>query len=282
MRSRLDFARDLAQRTGVVLSRRFEERRDELARANLESGNAAPHTEFKGRRELVTEVDREIEQLLVDAIRTGFPGDAILAEEGVASPRGQKDREARFVWVLDPIDGTTNFVHGHPSFSISIGLLEGEDVACGVVLAPALGGRDGGECYWGGPAVGAYCNDRRIAVSRTEHLRDAVVATGFSYGRNEPGADTNIQRFAAALMEARGIRRCGSAALDLAFVAAGIYDAYWEKGLAPYDVAAGIALVLGAGGAIDVLERGARPLWDGQVLASNGCVGAELAALFDR
>lgn len=270
---RLDFARELARQAGALLLERFEARR--FAKAS----SAA--TEFKGRRELVTAVDREIETLLVTAIRERFEHDAILAEEGVASPRGVADRAAEFLWILDPIDGTTNFVHGHPSFSISIGIVRSGEVAAGVVMAPALGGRAGGECYWGGPLFGAYCNDHKLSVSTTTAVRDAVVATGFSYGRNEMGADTNVERFTAALMEARGIRRCGSAALDLAFVAAGIYDAYWEKDLAPYDVAAGIALVLGAGGSIDVLETGKSPLWDRQVLASNGRIGSELRALFD-
>lgn len=274
--ARLEAARDLAAAAAELLSRRLDER--------TVSPSATPvdpaHTEFKGRRELATDVDRESEQLLVEGIRSRFSLDGILAEEGVASPRGRADREAEFLWVLDPLDGTTNFVHGHPSFSVSIGIVRNGQPWRGVVHAPRIGGRVGGESYWGGVGLGAWCNERPIAVSRTVALRDSVVATGFGYNRNEAGVDTNIERFTAALMEVRGIRRCGSAALDLAHVAAGVYDAYWEKNLAPYDVAAGAALVLGAGGRIGPLDEALRPIWDGEILASNGLVDDELRRLF--
>lgn len=275
---RLDFARAIAADAAALLVTRLEER---LAARDAEEGAPdASGPEFKGRRELVTAVDRESELLLVDAIRARFPDDAILAEEGVASPRGVVDREAEFTWVLDPIDGTTNFVHAHPSFSVSVGVLRDGKAWRGVVHAPMIGGCEGGQSFYGGVGLGAWCNGRALRVSASARLRDSVVATGFSYNRNEAGVDTNAERFVAALMEVRGMRRCGSAALDLAHVAAGVYDAYWEKHLAPYDVAAGIALVLGAGGSVSTFNPGADAILDGEILASNGRVEDELRALF--
>lgn len=267
---RLELARRIAAEAASLLVTRLRERWDRLG------SDSAQETEFKGRRELVTEVDRESEQLLVDAIRSKFPEDAILAEEGVASPRGRADRESEYTWVLDPIDGTTNFVHAHPCFSVSVGILERGRAWRGVVHAPMVGGVEGGEAYYGGLGLGAWCNDRVLRVSSNADLRNAIVATGFSYDRNEPGVDTNVERFVRALMEVRGIRRCGSAALDLAHVAAGVYDAYWERGLAPYDIAAGMALVLGAGGEIGALHAGADVLRDGEILATNGRIGGEM------
>jgi myo-inositol-1(or 4)-monophosphatase len=235
--------------------------------------------EFKGRRELVTAADRASEEQIVSGLREAFPTHAMLAEEGVLSEAGRADRDSRYVWVVDPIDGTTNFVHGHPSWSISIGLFRDGEPWLGVVHAPALGGIDGGSFYYGATDLGAWCNGRRLQVSRTEDLTQAVVCTGFSYRRNEPGVNTNLENFGRLLMEVRGIRRDGSAALDLCMVASGVCDAYWELYLQPYDVGAGIALVRAAGGEVVDLGSGVA-VQDGlECLATNGRVTAAMREL---
>ncbi len=244
-------------------------------------GDSERGLEFKGRRELVTAADKASEELLVRGFQDRFPGTAILAEEGVLTPRGKADREAELCWVIDPIDGTTNFVHGHPFYSISIGLLREGRPWLGVVHAPALGGEQGGAFYYGGTGIGAFRDGKAIHVSATTRLRDAVVGTGFSYNRNEEGVNTNLGNFGKALMEARGIRRNGSAALDLALTAEGVVDAFWELYLSPYDVAAGIALVLGAGGTIQDLGSGEDPLHGSEILASNGVLDQEMREMLE-
>ncbi|PIE24128.1 MAG: inositol monophosphatase [Planctomycetota bacterium] len=235
--------------------------------------------EFKGRRELVTAADRASERLIVVGLRQRFPDFAILAEEGVASAAADADKESRYLWVVDPIDGTTNFVHGHCYWAVSIGLFRDGQPWLGVVHAPMLGGEAGGQFYYGGVDVGAYCNGRSLRVSETSELRHAVVATGFSYRRNEEGINDNRENFGRLLLELRGIRRDGAASLDLCMVAAGVFDAYWEMYLQPYDVGAGMALVLGAGGELTDLGSGA-PLSSGlECLASNGRITTAMRAL---
>ena len=267
----------------------FERLRDavEIARAagrqlvaHLEQrGDDETTLEYKGRRELVTPADRASEELIVAAIRERFAEDAVLAEEGVASPKGVADREAEYLWVIDPLDGTTNFVHDHPHWAVSLGILRRGEPCLGVVHAPRLGGRDGGETYYGAVDHGAWLDGRRLRVSRTESLREAIVATGFAYNRNEAGVNTNAENFARVLMEVRGLRRCGSAALDLAYVARGIYDGFWEMYLAPYDVAAGIALILGAGGSVDDLGSGEGAVFGQEILCGNTRIESELRTL---
>lgn len=262
---------DAAERLEAALS--FAQSAGALLRAHIEKrGDSESTLQFKGRRDLVTAADRASEKFLVEAVRDAFPSDAVLAEEGVASPAGRADREAAVCWTIDPLDGTTNFVHGHPNYCVSLGILREGRPWIGVVHAPALGGVDGGEFYYGIAGESAWCNGRRLRVTPTRLLADALVATGFAYIRNEPGVNTNLANFGRVVMEVRGIRRCGSAALDIAHVAAGVYDAYWEMYLSPHDVAAGIALVLGAGGEVRPLSAGGDPVFDQEVLATNGCL----------
>ncbi len=261
----LELALDLARGAGAILKAHLEGRgREERSLA------------FKGRRELVTAADKQAETFLVEGIQRKFPGHGILAEEGVLTPAGVSHQDAEFTWVLDPLDGTTNFVHGHPFFAVSIGVLRAGEPWLGVIHAPLLGGCDGGDFFHGGPGEGSFLNGAPIQVSRNARLQDAIVATGFSYNRNEQGVNTNLDNFGRALMQVRGIRRCGSAALDLAQVAAGRYDAFWEMYLQPYDVAAGMAIVLGAGGAIATLGSTGDPVHCEEILASNGVITREL------
>ncbi len=234
------------------------------------------------RRELVTAADRAAEQVVVGGLRARFPDHAMLAEEGVLTTAGEIDKAADWTWIVDPLDGTTNFVHGLPFFAVAIALAHRGVPVVGVVHAPALG-----ETFFGARGLGAFRRwadgrEQRLAVSRTHELADALLATGFSYNRNEPGRDDNSARLAAVLPHCRDLRRLGSAELDLCMVAAGVYDGYWELYLAPYDVAAGAVLVQEAGGTVTDLAAGGEWLFGGQVLASNGALHAELLRVLNR
>lgn len=229
-------------------------------------------SESKGRRrELVTAADRAAELAIVTELLREFEEFGVLAEEGVLTPQGQAHRAGEGLWILDPLDGTTNFVHGIPFFCVALGLAWGGEVVLGIVHAPELG-----TTYCAARGVGAYRDGVRIRVSRTAALDDALIATGFSYNRNEPGRDDNVARLERVLPRCRDLRRLGSAELDLCSTACGIYDAYWELYLAPYDVAAGAIVVTEAGGRISDLSGGSEWLYGGQILASNGLLHDEM------
>ncbi len=219
-----------------------------------------PHASEKNARDLVTEYDIESEALIVDRLRTRTPDIPVVAEEagGLGGPGA--------TWYCDPLDGTTNFVHGHPFWAVSIGLLEAGIPTVGAVVAPSLGLQWTG--YRGGPATR---NADACRVSVTQKLGEALLATGFPPKRDrEP--DSNLATFVGVMGDVRGIRRCGSAAIDLCFVADGTYDAYWERRLNAWDLTGGATVVLSAGGRLSALD-GARPdLLRGNLLASNGHV----------
>ena len=233
--------------------------------------------ESKGRRrELVTAADRAAEQIVVGGLLAAFPQHAVLAEEGVLTTQGVASKVADWTWIVDPLDGTTNFVHGLPHFAVAIALAYRNVPLVGVVHAPALG-----ETFFGARGLGArrrFADGREqvLAVSRTHEFADALLATGFSYNRNEPGRDDNTGHVAAILPHCRDLRRLGSAELDLCYVAAGVYDGYWELYLAPYDVAAGAVLVQEAGGRVSDWHGGEDWLFGQQVAASNGPLHGEL------
>lgn len=228
------------------------------------------------RRELVTAADRAAEEIVVRGLLAAFPAHAVLAEEGVLTAAGRASRTADWTWIVDPLDGTTNYVHGLPHFAVAVALAFREQPVVGVVHAPVLG-----ETFVAIHGQGAC---RRFADGRSEALRvsatsafaDALLATGFSYVRNEPGRDDNASAVAAILPHCRDLRRLGSAALDLCYVAAGSYDGYWELYLAPYDVAAGAVLVAEAGGRVSDRQGGGNWLFGGQIVASNGLLHDEL------
>lgn len=241
---------------------------------------AAKAPESKGvRRELVTAADRAAEAIVVGGLLRAFPDHAVLAEEGVLTARGAASRAAEWTWIVDPLDGTTNYVHGLPHFAVSIALAHRGTPVVGVVHAPALG-----ETYFAARGHGAFRRgaagaEAQLRVSATAELADALLATGFSYVRNEPGRDDNAGHVAAVLPHCRDLRRLGSAALDLCYVAAGAFDGYWELYLAPYDVAAGAVLVQEAGGRVTDWSLGDDWLFGPQVLASNGRIHAPLQRL---
>jgi len=220
----------------------------------------------KGRaRDLVTEADGAAEALILDHLRREFPGDGIVAEE--TSPDFL--RKGR-VWVVDPLDGTVNFAHGIPQFSVSIGLMVDGDPRAGCVHGPVLR-----ETYTFAAGEGAALNGERIRVSAQEDLTRALLVTGFPYKRNEDPRN-NMDNFVRLALHCRGVRRLGSAALDLAFTAAGRFDGYWELWLSPWDVCAGIGLVREAGGTVTGIHGKGDPVEGETLLATNGRIHGAL------
>ncbi len=250
----------------------------ELAGAELlerRAGDVAFETKSV-QRELVTAADRAAERVVVGGIQRAYPEHGVLAEEGVLTSKDAPSNDSEWLWIVDPLDGTTNFVHGLPFYCVAIALAHRGDPVVGVVHAPALGttyaARRGGGAWrtlTGSAAAG-------IRVSETEGMADALLATGFSYNRNEPGRDDNAGRVAAVLPYCRDLRRLGSAELDLCLVASGVLDGYWERYLMPYDVAAGAVLVREAGGTVTDYDGGDGWLFGGAVVATNGRLHASL------
>lgn len=219
------------------------------------------------RRNLVTAADHAAEAVVLAALREAFPGDAIVAEESAAG-----GTDAARYWCVDPLDGTNNFAHGIPVFCVSVALVVDGVPRVGVIDAPLLGE------VFETAGDGAWLNGAPISVSTTVEVADAVLATGFAYDR-ETLPDDNTAKFRAALMRCRGMRRCGSAALDLAWVAAGRLDGYWELWLNPWDLAAGAALVRAAGGRISDLDGGDAWLGGERLVATNGRLHDELLGI---
>lgn len=210
--------------------------------------------------DLVTEVDRACEELIVAGIQAERPGDAILAEEG-----GARDVDgAVWRWVIDPLDGTTNFAHSYPCFAVSIGVERDGESRVGVVYNPVLD-----ELFHATTGGGAWCNGKAIHPTRETQLGRSLVATGFAYDRRKSERD-NLDELATFLARARAIRRDGSAALDLCQVACGRLDGYWEFKLAPWDVAAGRLILTEAGGRVSDARGGPAPASGAEMVASNG------------
>lgn len=246
-------------------------------RAASEAGGLLKAAAFRSHRagtkregiDLVTEFDLRSERLIVDAIREAYPDDEILAEEG-----GEQGARSPRRWLIDPLDGTTNFAHGLPFFAISIALEVDGVLEVGVVQAPALGWS-----FWATRGQGAFLNGRRIHVSRTPALEEALLATGFPYDR-QTSERNNFAEFIALKKRAHGVRRVGAASLDLAMVAAGWLDGYWEMKLKPWDLAAGALLVTEAGGRVTSWAGGPFSPDSGEAVATNGLIhDALLAAL---
>jgi len=228
----------------------------------------------KGDIDLVTESDLASECLIIDRIKSHYPRHAILAEEsGEAVPRD--DSVSEWKWIIDPLDGTTNYAHGYPCFCVSIGVERAGRIEFGVVYDPM---RD--EMFAAERAGGATLNDRRILVSRVEALNRALLCTGFPYDvRERPHFARHFSNFT---MEAQAVRRDGSAALDLAYVAAGRFDGFWEDGLSPWDVAAGALLVEEAGGRVTDFAGDELDIYTPQVLVSNGVIHDSMMRVLGR
>jgi myo-inositol-1(or 4)-monophosphatase len=221
----------------------------------------------KARADLVTDFDLMSEQFIRERLARATPELGLVAEEGGGYVR------SGLTWFCDPLDGTTNFVHGHPFWAVSIGLLDDGAPLAGAVVAPALG-----LSWWGYRGGAALRNGEHCRVSETRDLSDALVATGFPPNRDR-APHNNFDTFVRVKQQARGVRRCGSAAIDLCLVADGTYDAYWERQLHAWDCAAGTAVLLAAGGTLTSLDGGPPDLSVGHVLASNGHLHAALLSL---
>jgi len=224
--------------------------------------------ERKGRIDLVTEYDRRSEECLIRRIGERFPGHRVLAEES-----GDNDRHAAVRWVIDPLDGTTNFAHNYPFFCVSVGAEVDGELAAGVVFDPV---RD--ELFAAARGAGATLDGRPIRVSGIGRVEDALLVTGFPYSvREHPG--TILPAFHAFLVRAQGVRRDGSAALNLCYLACGRFDGFWEGHLSPWDMAAGVLIVREAGGIVSDYAGGEFRLDGRQILASNGALHEEMIGI---
>jgi myo-inositol-1(or 4)-monophosphatase len=225
---------------------------------------SAADVEFKNPRDLVTVVDKKVEEYIISEIKKVYPDHGIIGEE-----TGRTETDSDCWWIIDPIDGTTSFVHGQPYYAVSIAFRKGGELQAGVVHAPALG-----QLFSAEKGKGAFFNGRKIQVSSTMRMQEAVLGTGFACLR--AGWKKNNMTYLNRIMPAiRDIRRCGSAAIDLAYVAAGKFDGFWEMNLNIYDIAAGVLLVTEAGGAVCDFSGGSAYPKEG-IIATNGRITGEL------
>lgn len=227
----------------------------------------------KGLNDFVTEVDQAAERVIIETLLTAYPGHGILAEES-GSEHGAPDSE--FVWIIDPLDGTTNFIHGFPVYCVSIALAVRGKVEQAVVFDP-----NRNDLFTATKGRGAFLNDRRIRVSKRTHLKDALVSTGFPY-RAGDDMQQYLQMMGDVMPRAAGLRRPGAAALDLAYIAAGYADGFFEKGLQPWDVAAGALLITEAGGLVGNFTGEADFLDQQECLAGNPRIYGQLIPLLGK
>lgn len=250
MKELLDTARILAEKAGEHIR---------------QSASQLRQVDYKGRADMVTDVDRRSEEIILDGIRRAYPGHAVLAEES-----GEHEAQSDYRWVVDPIDGTTNFVHGYPFYCVSIAVQYRQETVAAVVLNPVLG-----ELFSAFKGTGAHLNGNPIAVSPTGELPKALLATGFPYQIGEHWQHS-MTLFEAFYRNCHGVRRDGAAALDLCYLAAGRFDGFWEYELQPWDVAAGLLIVQEAGGKTTDFKDNPSDIDDRQVLASNGRIHNEM------
>lgn len=227
----------------------------------------------KQPNDFVTEVDKAAEAAIIETLREAYPGYGILAEESGSSAGNAGDHE--YQWIIDPLDGTTNFIHGFPQYAISIALAKGNVVEQAVIFDP-----NRNELFTASKGSGAFLNERRIRVSRRLKLQDALIGTGFPY-RAFDHIDTYLSIFRELCEKSAGQRRPGAASLDLAYVACGRFDAFWEFGLAPWDMAAGTLLISEAGGLVSDLRGEANHLETGNLIAGNPKIFAQLLKLIE-
>jgi myo-inositol-1(or 4)-monophosphatase len=255
MASYVQTAAEIAREAGSMVTR-FAERRIGF--------------ELKGEHDLVTEADRASEKFVIERLRTQFPSHSIVAEEG-----GAYTGSSGFRWYVDPLDGTTNFAHGFPVYNVTLALEKDEEIIAGVVYDPT---RD--EMFAAERGGGAFLNNRKIRVSQCASLNEVLVATGFPSRRRH--LNVNIHFYYQLAMETHGVRRAGAAANDLAYVACGRLDAFWEFGLNPWDMAAGMLLVEEAGGRVSDMRGGALSIHSPHLLADNGAVHEQLLEVFGQ
>jgi myo-inositol-1(or 4)-monophosphatase len=253
--SYLETAIDIAREAGALLSTYFERR---------------VGFELKGDFDLVTVADRASERLVVERLRQHFPSHSIVAEEG-----GGHQGSSGFRWYVDPLDGTTNFAHGYPIYNVTMGLEQDGEMLVGVVFDPTRQ-----EMFSAERGAGAYLNNRRIHVSTAKRLEDSLVSTGFPSRKRH--LNVNIHFYHQMAMATHGVRRGGSAAIDLAYVACGRLEAFWEFGLNPWDMAAGTLLVTEAGGRCTDMKGGPHSITGPHLLTDNGAIHQETVDLFSE
>ena len=223
------------------------------------------NVETKGLNDLVSYVDKEAEKMIVDRLSLILPEADFITEEGTGETNGKE-----YTWIIDPLDGTTNFIHGLPIFSVSIGLRYRKEIVLGVVYEVNFD-----ECFYASKGNGAFCNGERICVSPAKTLGESLIGTGFPYSAF--GQIDNYLGVLRLLMEkCHGLRRMGSAAVDLCYVACGRQDGFFEYDLKPYDVAAGIIIIQEAGGRVSDFEMGDDFLFGRKIVATNGLIHDEL------
>jgi len=250
-----EVAAEIARESGARIS--------ELARQRI-------GFELKGAYDLVTEADRASEALIVERLRRHFPTHAVVAEEG-----GGNAGSSEFRWYVDPLDGTTNFAHGFPVYNVTLGLERAGELIAGVVYDPT---RD--EMFQAELGGGAFLNGERIQVTKAKRVEDSLSATGFPSRKRHQ--NINVHFYYQLAMLSHGVRRAGAAAIDMAYVACGRLDFFWEFGLNPWDVAAGALLVREAGGTVTDMHGAALDLRGPHILADNGLLHAEVLGLFDE
>jgi myo-inositol-1(or 4)-monophosphatase len=250
----LETAVEIAREAGALLANFFERR---------------VAFESKGEFDLVTEADRASEKLVVERLRSHFPSHAVVAEEG-----GGHESASEYRWYVDPLDGTTNFAHGFPFFNVTLGLTRAGETIAGVVYDPTRQ-----EIFTAERGSGAYLNHRRIHVSGAPHVNESLASTGFPSRKRHH--NINIHFYYQLAMASHGVRRTGSAALDLAYVSCGRLDFFWEFGLKPWDMAAGTLLVQEAGGRISDMQGAAHSLTQSDhLLADNALLHDEILQSF--
>lgn len=250
----MDLALQAAERAGALIR---------------ESVDRVQRVEHKSAIDLVTAVDRESEQLIVGLIRERYPAHSIVAEEETAISQ----ENSAYRWIIDPLDGTTNFVHGYPQFAVSIALADKGEIVLGVVRDPMRG-----ETFSAVRDAGARMNGELIKTSGVDELDKALLATGFPYDRRER-AEEYLALFKRFMCAAQGIRRAGAAALDLCCVASGRLDGFWERKLHAWDVAAGSLIVREAGGSVTNFRGDEFDIWGDEILCSNGLIHGQMVAL---
>ncbi len=246
----LEFAVDLAFEAGRIQKERYRQR----------------HSIFhKGEIDIVTDVDLACQERLISLIAQRFPKDRVISEEKENVYEGEGNR-----WIIDPIDGTTNYAHGYPFFCVSVAYETAGRVTCGVVYNPIFD-----ELFFAEEGKGSYLNGMKLEVSETGDLKKSLLVTGFPYDITTSSMN-NVDNFVSFLHRAQAVRRDGSAALNLAYVAAGRFESFWELKLNPWDVAAGVLIVKEAGGVVTDFGGSPFSIYGGQIVASNGVVHEEM------
>ena len=235
-----------AQKTGLLLKKNIDK---------------AHHIEFKGVIDIVTEMDKKAENLIIKIIKDAFPEHGILTEES-----SEQKTDSEYRWIIDPLDGTTNYSHGFPVFCVSIALEKRGEVILGVVYNPMLN-----ELFTAEKGKGAYLNNKNIKVSNISDLSQSLLATGFPYDVRT-SKQNNIVNFANFAVRVQAIRRAGSAALDMCYVACGRFDGFWELKLKPWDTAAAMLIIREAGGAVTDFSGKPFSMYSGETMASNGLI----------